>query len=70
MVARLGTRLPASIVVVSPSPGIVIDMYTSQTRRNESGTFGADIKKGTFVYQPLASVDAPKVMDLVQLLDG
>ena len=41
-----------------------------QTKRNKSGTPGADIKKGTYVYQPIATVDAPKVMELAQLLDG
>ena len=41
-----------------------------QTKRNEAGTPGADIKRGTFVYQPVATIDAPKVMELAQLLDG
>ena len=41
-----------------------------QTKRNESGSVGADIKKGTYVYQPLATIDVPKVTQLMQLLDG
>lgn len=41
-----------------------------QTKRNENGEAGADIKKGTYVYQPLATIDVPQVTNLVKLLDG
>lgn len=41
-----------------------------QTKRNDNADDSTDIKKGTYVYQPLATIDAPKVMELVQLLDG
>ena len=58
---------------VSPQPtssGKWQTNYWRQTQRNESGTVGADIKKGTYVYQSIATVDAPKVMELVRLLDS
>lgn len=41
-----------------------------QTKRNDDVEASTDIKKGTYVYQPLATIDAPKVVELVQLLDG
>ncbi|KAI9001483.1 ku70-like protein [Trametes punicea] len=55
-------------VLVGPNDAVGIMLFNT-TRRNESGQAGADIKKGTFVYQPIATIDAPKVMELVQLLD-
>ncbi|TBU42797.1 ku70-like protein [Dichomitus squalens] len=55
-------------VLVGPSDSVGIMLFNT-TKRNESGTVGADIKKGTFVYQPLATIDVPKVAQLLQLLD-
>ena len=40
-----------------------------QTRRNESGP-GSEIKKGTYVYQPTSVINAPKILDLSQLING
>ena len=40
-----------------------------QTRRNETG-LGSEIKKGTYVYQPLSVINAPKILDLKRLIDG
>ncbi|KAI0750167.1 ku70-like protein [Daedaleopsis nitida] len=71
---KLFTSLEAAMqiqkkkVLVGPNDAVGIMLFNT-TRRNESGTAGADIKKGTFVYQPIATVDAPKVMELVKLLD-
>ncbi|KAI0788279.1 ku70-like protein [Fomes fomentarius] len=71
---KLFTALEAAIqiqkkkVLVGPNDAVGIMLFNT-TRRNESGTTGADIKKGTFVFQPIATVDAPKVMELVRLLD-
>jgi ATP-dependent DNA helicase 2 subunit 1 len=31
---------------------------------------GAEIKKGTFLYQPISLLSAPKVLELAQLLEG
>jgi ATP-dependent DNA helicase 2 subunit 1 len=40
-----------------------------QTRRNETGS-GSEIKKGTYVFQPMSVINAPKILDLNQLIDG
>ncbi|KAI0682970.1 ku70-like protein [Cerioporus squamosus] len=55
-------------VLVGPNDAVGIMLFNT-TKRNESGTAGADLKKGTYVYQPIATVDAPKVMELARLLD-
>ncbi|CDO75109.1 hypothetical protein BN946_scf185010.g34 [Trametes cinnabarina] len=55
-------------VLVGPNDAVGIVLFNT-TKRNESGQAGADIKKGTYVYQPIATIDAPKVMELVQLID-
>ncbi|RDX46256.1 ku70-like protein [Lentinus brumalis] len=55
-------------VLVGPNDSVGIMLFNT-TKRNESGTAGADLKKGTYVYQPIATVNAPKVMELMQLLD-
>ncbi|TBU27758.1 ku70-like protein [Dichomitus squalens] len=55
-------------VLVGPNDSVGIMLFNT-TKRNESGTVGADIKKGTYVYQPLATIDVPKVAQLMQLLD-
>lgn len=42
-----------------------------KTRKNESGPRGTtEYKHGTYVYQPIAQVDAPKIQELNQLLYG
>ncbi|KAI0656449.1 ku70-like protein [Cubamyces menziesii] len=55
-------------VLVGPNDAVGIMLFNT-TKRNESGEAGADIKKGAYVYQPIATIDAPKVMELIQLLD-
>ena len=40
-----------------------------QSRRNDSGP-GSEIKKGTYVYQPTSVINAPKILDLSQLING
>ncbi|KAI0353683.1 ku70-like protein [Trametes cingulata] len=55
-------------VLVGPNDAVGIMLFNT-TKRNESGEAGADIKKGTYVYQPIATIDAPKVMELIRLLD-
>ncbi|KAI0288957.1 SPOC like C-terminal domain-containing protein [Russula brevipes] len=55
-------------VVVGPYDSVGI-MFYNTTLRNESGP-GSEIKKGTYVYQPLSVINAPKILDLNQLIDG
>ncbi|OJT15082.1 ATP-dependent DNA helicase II subunit 1 [Trametes pubescens] len=55
-------------VLVGPNDAVGIMLFNT-TKRNDEVEASTDIKKGTYVYQPLATIDAPKVMELVQLLD-
>ncbi|KAI0636286.1 ku70-like protein [Trametes polyzona] len=55
-------------VLVGPNDAVGIMLFNT-AKRNEAGDAGTDIKKGTYIYQPIATIDAPKVMELVQLLD-
>lgn len=42
-----------------------------KTRKSEaSRTQGSEIKRNTYLYQPIAPLSAPKVQELIQLLDG
>lgn len=54
-------------VIVGPYDSVGI-MYYNTTRRNESGP-GSEIKKGTYVYQPTTVINAPKILDLNQLIN-
>ncbi|KAH9964727.1 ku70-like protein [Lactifluus volemus] len=54
-------------VVVGPYDSVGI-MFYNTTRRNESGS-GSELKKGTYVYQPMSIINAPKILDLTQLID-
>ncbi|KAI1792117.1 ku70-like protein [Ganoderma leucocontextum] len=55
-------------VLVGPNDSVGVLLFNT-TKRNENGEAGADIKKGTYVYQPLATIDVPQVTNLVKLLD-
>ncbi|EIW57977.1 ku70-like protein [Trametes versicolor FP-101664 SS1] len=55
-------------VLVGPNDAVGIVLFNT-TKRNDNADDSTDVKKGTYVYQPLATIDAPKVMELVQLLD-
>lgn len=41
-----------------------------QTRRNEASGQVSEIKKNNFVFQPIATINAPKVQELIQLIDS
>ncbi|KAI0064929.1 Ku DNA-binding complex, Ku70 subunit [Artomyces pyxidatus] len=71
--SHLLTALEAAIqiqkkkVVVGPNDAVGIMLYNT-TRENEPGS-GSEIKKGTFVHQSIATINAPKILDLTQLVD-
>ncbi|KAH9063618.1 SPOC like C-terminal domain-containing protein [Lactarius vividus] len=54
-------------VIVGPYDSVGV-MFYNTTRRNESGP-GSEIKKGTYVYQPTSVINAPKILDLNQLIN-
>ncbi|THH23094.1 hypothetical protein EUX98_g8084 [Antrodiella citrinella] len=55
-------------VIVGPNDAVGIMLFNT-TRKNDSGGQGADIKQNNFVYQPITTIDAPKVSELMKLLD-
>ncbi|KAI0833848.1 ku70-like protein [Trametes gibbosa] len=55
-------------VLVGPNDAVGIMLFNT-TKSNENEKDNADIKQGTYVYQSIATIDAPKVMELVNLLD-
>ncbi|TCD61340.1 ATP-dependent DNA helicase II subunit 1, partial [Steccherinum ochraceum] len=55
-------------VVVGPNDAVGIMLFNT-TKRNDGGGQGAEIKQNNFVYQPITTVDAPKVQELIRLLD-
>ncbi|CAL1715872.1 unnamed protein product [Somion occarium] len=56
-------------VIVGPNDAVGIMMFNT-TRKNEAGGQGADIKQNNFVFQPIETVNAPKIQELIQLLDS
>lgn len=56
-------------VLVGPNDSVGIMLFNT-TRRNESTSQGSEIKHNNFVYQPIAQISAPKVLELMQLLDA
>ncbi|KAJ3554418.1 hypothetical protein NM688_g3122 [Phlebia brevispora] len=56
-------------VLVGPNDAVGIMLFNT-TRKNEGSGQGADIKKGTFVFQPIETINAPKIQELIQLLDA
>ncbi|KAI0763322.1 ku70-like protein [Trametes elegans] len=55
-------------VLVGPNDAVGIMLFNT-TKRNDDEEAGAEVKEGTYLYQPVATIDAPKVMNLTQLLD-
>ncbi|KZT27230.1 SPOC domain-like protein [Neolentinus lepideus HHB14362 ss-1] len=56
-------------VLVGPNDSVGILLFNT-SRRNESTSQGSEIKRNNFVYQPIEQISAPKVLELMQLLDA
>ncbi|TFK50167.1 ku70-like protein [Heliocybe sulcata] len=56
-------------VLVGPNDAVGILLFNT-TRKNESTSQGSEIKRNNFIYQSIAQISAPKVMELMQLLDA
>ncbi|KAH8094504.1 SPOC like C-terminal domain-containing protein [Cristinia sonorae] len=55
-------------VVVGPNDAVGIMLFNT-TRKNDSGGQGSEIKQNNFVYQPIATINAESVKELIRLLD-
>ena len=45
-------------------------MIIAQTRTHEASGQGSDIKKGTFLFQPIETINVAKVKQLKDVVDG
>ncbi|KAI0346241.1 Ku DNA-binding complex, Ku70 subunit [Trametopsis cervina] len=56
-------------VTVGPNDAVGI-MFFNTSRKNEGSEHGSDIKRGNFIFQSISTISAPKVQELIQLLDS
>lgn len=56
-------------VIVGPNDAVGI-MFFNTTRSNESISQGVEIKAGNFLHQPIETINAPKVQELIQLVEA
>ncbi|KAF8071492.1 SPOC like C-terminal domain-containing protein [Lyophyllum atratum] len=72
---HLFTALEAAVqiqkkkVITGPNDAVGILLFNT-TRKTESRDYGSELKRGTYAYQPISPVSAPKIQQLIQLLDA
>ncbi|KAJ7118563.1 SPOC like C-terminal domain-containing protein [Mycena crocata] len=58
-------------VIVGPSDAVGILLFnTTKKAETSSRNQGSEIKRNCYVYQPIAPLSAPKIQELIQLLDA
>ncbi|KAF7302176.1 SAP domain-containing protein [Mycena indigotica] len=57
-------------VITGPNDSVGILLFNTSRQGESSRSTGSDIKKNCFVYQPIAPLSAPKIQDLIHLLDA
>ncbi|KAG1842502.1 SPOC like C-terminal domain-containing protein [Suillus subalutaceus] len=56
-------------VIVGPNDSVGIVLFNT-TRTSEAKNHATEIKKNSFVYQPITLISAPAIQELIQLLDA
>ncbi|KAG1822093.1 SPOC like C-terminal domain-containing protein [Suillus variegatus] len=56
-------------VIVGPNDSVGIVLFNT-TRSSETKNHATEIKKNSFVYQPITIISAPAIQELIQLLDA
>ncbi|EGN99327.1 hypothetical protein SERLA73DRAFT_168812 [Serpula lacrymans var. lacrymans S7.3] len=56
-------------VIVGPNDSIGILLFNT-TRQSDTKDHTSEIKKNTFAFQPITQISAPKIQELIQLLDA
>lgn len=56
-------------VIVGPNDSVGIVLFNT-TRSSEAKNHATEIKRNSFVYQPITSISAPAIQELIQLLDA
>ncbi|GLB44737.1 putative ku DNA-binding complex Ku70 subunit [Lyophyllum shimeji] len=73
--SHLFTALEAAVqiakkkVISGPNDSIGIMLFNT-TRKTEALDHNSELKKGNFAYQPIEPLSAPKIQELIQLLDA
>ncbi|KAF5327610.1 hypothetical protein D9619_005038 [Psilocybe cf. subviscida] len=57
-------------IISGPNDSIGILLFNTTRKTEITKGQGAEIKKGTFLYQPISLLSAPKVLELAQLLEA
>ncbi|KAF8149083.1 SPOC like C-terminal domain-containing protein [Crassisporium funariophilum] len=57
-------------IIVGPNDSVGILLFNTTRKSETSRNQGSEIKKGTFVFQPISPLSAPKVQEIIQLLDA
>ncbi|KAJ2934104.1 hypothetical protein H1R20_g2970, partial [Candolleomyces eurysporus] len=56
-------------IIVGPNDSVGIMLFNT-TRKSDNRGYASEIKKGTYLFQPISQLSAPKVQEIIQLLDG
>ncbi|KAL1746005.1 ku70-like protein [Schizophyllum fasciatum] len=56
-------------IIVGPNDQVGIMLFNT-TKRGVKGRQGSDIKRGTYLYQPIGPLSAPSIQELIRLLDS
>ncbi|KAG2017394.1 Ku70 [Coprinopsis cinerea AmutBmut pab1-1] len=56
-------------ILSGPNDSVGIMLFNT-TRKAEGGGYASEIKKGTHLYQPISLLSAPKVQEIIRLLDA
>ncbi|KAF8799055.1 Ku DNA-binding complex, Ku70 subunit [Phlegmacium glaucopus] len=57
-------------IIVGPNDSFGILLFNTTRKSDTTRQQGSEIKKNTFLFQPIAPLSAPKVQELIQLLDA
>lgn len=57
-------------IIVGPNDSVGILLFNTTRKSEQAQSHASEIKKNTFVYQPITPLGAPKVQELIQLLDA
>ncbi|KAH6901267.1 SPOC like C-terminal domain-containing protein [Coprinopsis sp. MPI-PUGE-AT-0042] len=56
-------------IIVGPNDSVGIMLFNT-TRKAEGGGYASEIKKGTYLFQPISLLSAPKVQELGRILEA
>ncbi|TFK34525.1 SPOC like C-terminal domain-containing protein [Crucibulum laeve] len=57
-------------IISGPNDSVGILLFNTTRKSEANRRQGSEIKRGTFVYQSIAPLNAPKIQELIQLLDA